>query len=230
MKDIYYIDLSLGYLCVCFGILLFLKLITSILDNNFYTLHVFVRKFSLIDLESPATPLELATYINGIYALPEELGERSLKSLKFSLYFEFIVMLFLYGTIFLLCMQLSMKFHITGRIFFQMLGWLQILEWILDIVEHVYLLKKIHPKTIPSSRNVHSMMQISTVCKYVIYLGTVVICLSIMVYFWLTGNYAYISLHYFTIIALEIIAFIILKKITAKDPKIILDKYSNVVN
>ena len=230
MKESFYIDISLSYLCICLGVLLFLKLIVSVLTNNFYTLHVFVRKFSLLDLESPATPLELATYINGIYALPQELGKKSLRSLKSTLYLDFLVMPFLYGTIFLLCMQLSMKFQIVGRIFFQMLGWLQILAWIFDIIGNVYLLKKIHPKTIPSAKNLHSMMQKNTLSKYIIYLGTVVICISIMIYFWLTGNYSYISLHYFIIIILEIIAFLILKKATAKDPKIILDKYSGVVN
>ena len=230
MNNLFSIDIPLTYLCVSLGILLLLKLILNFLSNNLYTLHVFVRKFSLLDLESPATPLELATYINGIYALPQDLGKKSLQSLKSTLYLEFLVMPFLYGTIFLLCMQLSIKFHITGRIFFQILGWLQIVAWILDIIENVYLLKKLHPKTTPSGKNLHSMMQKNMLSKYIIYLGTVVICISIMIYFWLTGNYSYISLHYFLVILLEIIAFLILKKITARDPKFILDKYSSVVN
>lgn len=220
----------LKYLCFSLGIVLVIGLLMNFLSNNFYTLHVFVRKFSFLDLGSPATPLELATYINGIYALPKALGERSLRSLKTYLALNFLFMPFWYGTIFLLCVQLSMKFTGSGHLFFLTLGWVQIIAWICDIIQSVFLLKKIHPKTVPSAQNIHSLMQKIGIIKWILSPGVLVICISIMIYLWLSGNYITSSLRFFIIIAIEIAFFLWLKKASTKDPEVVLDKYHDVVN
>jgi hypothetical protein len=108
-------DVNLNYICLLLAGALILSLLMSRLFNNYFTLHVFVRKFSLIDIKSPATPLELATYINGIFLLPKHLQQRSLRSLKGSLYIDFILMLMFYGIIFMFCIQISEKLSSARR-------------------------------------------------------------------------------------------------------------------
>jgi len=184
----------------------------------------------MLDLVSPATALELATYINGIYALPKQLGEKSIRSLKTNLYLDFLLMPLLYGTIFLLCMQISMKLPSFGHVLFASLAWAQIIPWICDIIENIYLLKKIHPQTIPSTPSVHAKYQLNGILKWSFSLGAVVCSISLLIYFWLTGEYLYASLYFFLIIILEIVVFFVLKKVTTKDPKIILDQYKDIGN
>lgn len=226
----FYIDISWDYFCIAFGAMLLVAFIMHLQSNHFFTLHVFVRKFSLIDIESPSTPLELATYINGIYALPEKLRAKSLRALKGNLLLDFLFMPLAYGTIFLLCMQISMKLTSVGHILFALIAWAQVIPWICDIIENIYLLNKIHAETKPSTPSVHKRVQVIEILKWSISLGAVVFSLSTLVYFWLAGVYFYESIHFLIIIIVEIILFFLLKKITSKDPKMILDQYRSVVN
>ncbi len=230
MNTHFYTDVFLNYLCILLGGTLIINLIMSRFYNNYFTLHVFVRKFSLIDIKSPATPLELATYINGIFALPKHLQQKSLLSLKGSLCLEFILMPLLYGTIFLLCIQISEKLDSFGRLLFQVLAWIQIIALICGITGNIYLLKKIHPATKPSSDSVHFLLQIIENLKWTVSLSAVVCSISLMIYFWFTGNYLYSSIHFFLIIIAEIFIFLVLKKILTNNPKVILEQYRDIVN
>ena len=91
MKIFFYLDVSWEYFCITFGAMLLIYFIMSLLSKNFYTLHVYVRKFSMIDLESPASSLELATFLKGIFKLPVDLAQNSLRSLKGHLFLNFIL-------------------------------------------------------------------------------------------------------------------------------------------
>jgi hypothetical protein len=230
MNISFYIDVSWMYLCISFGAMLLVSLIMNLQKNHFFTLHVFVRKFGLLDLQSPATPLELAVYINGIFALPKKLRDSSLRALKGNLFLDFLLMPLAYVSIFLLCMQISMKLTSAGHILFAILAWAQIIPWACDIIENIYLLKKIHPDAKPSKSFVHFCFQINEVLKWTFSLGAVVLCISTLAYFWLSGRYFYDSLHFILIILAEIVLFFIFKKLTTKNPKIILDQYRDVVN
>lgn len=230
MNTPFLIDVNLNYLWIFLAGALLASLVMSRLHNNYFTLHVFVRKFSLIDLKSPATPLELSTYINGIFLLPKHLQQKSLQSLKGSLYIDFILMPLLYGTIFLLSMLLSQKLSSRGQLLFEVLAWAQIIAFICGIISNIYLLQKIHPQTKPSSNSVHFLLQIIENSKWAVSLSAVVCSISIIVYFWFTGNYLYSSIHFILIIIAEIILFFIVKKIMSKNPKTVLEQYRDIVN
>lgn len=230
MNTPFYFDVNLNYVCLFLAGALLVSVLMNRLSNNYFTLHVFVRKFSLIDIKSPATPLELATYINGIFLLPKHLQQKSLRALKSTLYIDFAVMLLFYSTIFLLCMLISEKLLTSGRFLFQFLAWAQVIALICGFTGNVFLLKKIRPQTKPSSDSAHFLLQVMENSKWVISLGAVVCCISVMAYFWFSGNYLYSSLHFVIIILIEIIAFFILKKVVTKNPKRILEEYSDVVN
>lgn len=230
MNNLFYVDIGWVYFCIVFGAMLLVAFVMNIQSKYFYTLHVFVRKFSIIDLESPASALELATYIKGIFGLPPELSKKSISALRGSLYLDFLFMPLVYGSIFLFCMQVSMKLSAGGHWFFALLAWLQIIPWICDIAENIYLLKKIRPDVKTSTPRAHKLYQRIEIYKWIIVFIAIVCCTAMVFYFWLTGNYTYHSIQYLMLIISEIAVVFIMKKISDKTVRVNLDNYKNVSN
>ncbi|HUZ61358.1 MAG TPA: hypothetical protein VMU83_21465 [Hanamia sp.] len=226
----FYINISWIWFCIGFGAISLIGFIMHLQSKNFYTLHVFVRKFSIIDLEFPASPLELATYIKGIFLLPKELSAKSLRALNGQLYLHLLFIPLLYGTIFLLCMQLSHKMNFLGNYIFALLAWIQLIPLIFDYIENFYLLQKIRPDTDVSTQSVHNSFQLLGKLKWAISLSVAVFCISSLAYFWLTGNYSIHSLCFSIVIIGEIILLLLLLKITKNSSKINLDLYQNIGN
>ncbi len=230
MNTFFYIDFSWIYFCIAFGAMLFIGFIMNLQSKNFYTLHVFIRKFALIDLKSPASPLELATYINGIFKLPPDMAKKSLRALKGNLYLDFLFMPLAYGSLFLICMKISMQLTSFGHYLFAILAWIQIIPWICDILKNIYLLKKIRPNVEIPKPSQHAAYQFIEMVKWAFALSAVVCSISILFYFWLTGRYSYNSIYFLFIIIAEIFIIFILKKITSNSAKINLDQYRNSGN
>ena len=215
----FYVYISWIYFCVVFGIALICSLIMSLLSTNFYTMHVVIRKFSMLDLEFPASPQELVTFIKGIFKLPGVISKKSLKALKTQLYFHFLFIPFAYGSIFIACMKVSSKMTYFGHGLFATLAWMQVIPLICDVVETIYLLKKIGPEPAISNQTVHSAYVFLEVLKWVIALTAVICCFGAAFYFWLVGLYSDNSLHFLLIACAELIIFFILKKLTKKSEK-----------
>ena len=53
--------------CIAFGLMLFFSLIMGLQSRHFYTMDVVKKKFSIMDLELPATPTELVNLIKGLF-------------------------------------------------------------------------------------------------------------------------------------------------------------------
>lgn len=230
MSNFFYIDISWMYFCIVFGAMLIVAFIMNLQSKYFYTLHVFVRKFSIIDLQSPVSALELATYIKGIFMLPSELSQKSLRALKGNLYLNFLFMPLAYGSIFLLCMQISAKLTSIGHGLFAVLAWAQIIAWICGVAENIYLLRKMRPDLEVSKPSVHKRYQLIQICKWTIALIAIVFCISFIFYFWLAGRYTYSSVQYLILILAEMAVIFILKKISDKTLKVNLDDYKSVGN
>lgn len=226
----FYISNNGVIFCIIFGMVLLTSFIMNLLSKNLYTLHVFVRKFSILDLQFPATALELATYIRGIFLLPKELSSKSLRALKAQLYVDFLFMPFAYGTIFLLCILLSHKMNYVGNYIFTVLAWLQIIPLLCDMTENMYLLRKIRPDVTPSTPRIHKMYQLIVKIKWTIATIGVIFCVSALCYFWLTGNFSNSTLRYFIIVFVMILVVAALTKATANISKTDLDKYQNIGN
>lgn len=216
--------------CVIFGLMLLLGAFAKLLSKNFYTLHVFVRKFSILDLEFPDSSLELVTYIKGIFLLPKELSRRSLRSLKSYLYLDFIFIPLVYGSLFLLCLLISHKFTFWGHYIFLILAWLQIIPFICDATKNFFLLKKIRPDAQVSTNVIHKAYLALEKIKWLLALVAAVFSLSALFYFWVTGKYSAGSFRFLFIVIIEIAVFFILRKMFAKGSKIDLDKYQNIAN
>ncbi len=221
----FFINIEWGYFCVAFGAMLIISFIMSLQSAYFYTLDVIIRKFSILDLEFPTTPQELVIFIKGIFRLPPGLSEKSLHSLKNQLYLDFLFMPAAYGTIFILCMEVSIKMTSFGHGLFAILAWLQFIPWICDIIENIYLLKKIKAEPTASAPRVHKAYLILEFFKWGIALIAVVCSIAAIFYFWLVGRYSYNSLQYLVTIIAEIAVFAIAKKIAAKSDKEKLDQF-----
>jgi len=216
--------------CILFGAMALTGFIMHWQSKNFYTLHVFIRKFSMLDLQFPASALELATYIRGIFLLPKELSSRSLRALRRQLYADFLFIPLLYGTIFLLCILVSHKMSFLGNYIFTALAWIQIIPFVCDLAENFYLLQKIHPNVKASRPSVHKAYQSLGKIKWGIAGIAIVFCISTWCYFWLTGNFSYSSVKYLIVILLILIVLIVLIRVTANSSKIDLGQYQNIGN
>lgn len=230
MHFLFYINTGWSWIALCFGVMVLTGFIMHLQSKNFYTLHVFVRKFSILDLEFPASALELATYIKGIFLLPKELSSKSLRALKGRLWVHFLFIPFMYGTIFLLCMHVSHKMNFLGNYVFAILAWLQLIPFICDVIENCYLLQKIRPDPIVSTDFVHKTYQLLGKIKWGILLTAVVFSISALFYFWLTGHYSQRSTLFLLVLLGELILYIILLRLTANSSKIDLDQYQNIGN
>ena len=221
----FYLEINWIYFCIAFGAMLVISFIMNQQSKNFYSMHMVIRKFSIIDLEFPPSAMELAIFIKGIFLLPDELSKKSLHALKGQLYLDFIFMPAVYGSIFILCMKVSMKMTYAGHVFFAILAWLQCIAWICDIIENIYLLNKIKPQPVVSKPAVHIAYQINEIIKWGIALTAVVCSIAAIFYFWLVGLYSPNSINYFLIITAELIIIFIAKKITAKSEIEKLEKF-----
>ena len=85
----FYMHIDWIYFCIFFGAMLLISFIMSIQSANLYTMHVVLRKFSIIDLQFPASAQELVIFIKGIFQLPVELSKKSLSALKGTALFRF---------------------------------------------------------------------------------------------------------------------------------------------
>ena len=211
------IDNGWMLICVTTGLFLFLGLILRLQSRQFCTLDVVVRRFSIMDLEFPASPRELTNIINGIYQLPSNRSEKTLRFVKAHLYTDFLFMPFAYGSIFIACIKVSEKMYSFGHIVFVALAWLQILAWLLDVVENIYLLNKLKPTAIPSQESVHKAYQTLQVVKWGIALTGAICSLSALLYYWLIGNYATNSLTYLVILVIEVAAVFVAAKLIKKN-------------
>lgn len=230
MNFLFSINIGWAWFSIGFGATVLTGFIMHLQSKNFYTLHVFVRKFSILDLEFPASALELATYIKGIFLLPKELSSKSLRALKGRLWLHFLYIPFLYGTIFLGCMQVSHKMNFLGNYVFAILAWIQLIPFICDLIENFYLLQKIRPDAPVSTTFVHKTYQLLGKIKWGISLTAVVFSISALFYFWLTGHYSPRSAMFLIVLLAELIIVIILLRSTANSSKIDLDQYQNIGN
>lgn len=209
------IDNGWMLICITTGIFLLFGLILRIQSRQFCTLDVVIRRFSIMDLEFPASPREVTNIINGIYQLPTNRSEKTLRFVKAHLYTDFLFMPFAYGSIFLACIKVSEKMYSFGQSVFIVLAWLQIIAWLLDVIENIYLLNKLKPTTIPSKQSIHKAYQALQVFKWGIALTGAICSLSALLYFWLIGSYATESLTYLIILVIEVVAVLVAARFLA---------------
>jgi len=220
-----YIELTWVYFCIAFGAMLFLYLIMSLQSNNFFTKHVVVRKFSILDLEFPPSATDMTNFIKDIFSLPAAQAKKTSNALRNQFLLDFLFMPAFYGSIFILSMKVSMKMVYFGHKFFAVLAWIQFIAWLCDIIENIYLLNKIRPEPVVTGSAVFKSYEVLEALKWGIPLLASVCSIAAICYFWLAGVYSYDSLVYLVIIAIEIIVYLVAKKMTTKSEDKLLQKF-----
>ena len=215
------------HFCIAFGIALLINFIMTFQTRSLYLMHVVIRKFSIIDFEFPASASELTSLVKDIFRLPPQLAKKSLTAFKSQLYIDFLFMPAAYGAVFILCMKVSSKMIYFGHNFFILLAWLQLVSWLLDIIEKIYLLNKITPNPTVSAPGVQVAYTILEVVKWAIPLVAIVCSIAALFYFWLGGRYYSNSLYYIIILLIELTVFFALKKLTSRTEKQTLEDFSS---
>ena len=207
---------------IAFGLMLLFHFIMTLLSSHFYTKDGVEKKFSIIELELPASPIELVNLIRGLYRMSEKQEAiRSITALRKQLYIDFLFMPFAYGSIFILCMLVSAKMQSSfGFKIFYIFAWAQIIPWLCDIIENIYLLRKMKPHPPVSSVAVHKAYLLMECIKWSISLGAAICAVAAICYFWLAGHYEVQSLNYLAIIAGEIIVFALMGNFFLKKKKL----------
>ena len=209
--------------CIAFGLMLFFSLIMGLQSKHFYTMDVVKKKFSIMDLELPATATELVNLIKGLF--DTAVAPKSARAVKGQLWIDFLFMPCAYGSIFIICMLISNKMDSFGINVFKILAWAQAVPWLLDIIENIYLLSKIKKiETMCSNNNfdrrratskpgIHKAYLIMEGFKWGIALLAVNCAVAAIFYFFLSGHYGLHLLNYLLIVIAEIAGFFILSKL-----------------
>ncbi len=199
---------------ICVGLLLVSLCILIWQGRLFYTKDsAAIRKFSILELQMPATPEELVKLIKGIYKLPPVVTSITLRALKGQLWLNFLFMPLVYGSVFLLCWRVAQKMNTTvGYIVFTSLALVQLIPLICGIIEKIYLLKKIGPEPATSTIRQHKLYLWMEAVKWGLFLLAAVSGISVICYFWLSGDYTAGSLRFILIVIIEIIIFLLVAK------------------
>ena len=196
---------------VAFGGMLFATFIMSGQSRHLLIMDQVERRFSMINLEFPGTPKALVDIISHIFKLDNDKKNKTIKALKGQLLIDFFFFMpSCYGGIFLLSMKIATKMSsYTGRGFFTIFAWLQALAFLLDIIENIYIWRKIKPTLLPPGLTEYRAFQCLELIKWGIPLLAFVSGFSSLLYFWITGQYSIQSYVYIGLIAAEIILFIV---------------------
>lgn len=198
------------WFCIALGIALVASLAMSVLANNFLTRDGSVRRFSIMELEFPSTPLEIVNIIRGIYDLPPEQCIKGVRSLKIHFLLDFILFMpATYGGIFILCMKVSVRMGPYGRACFLVLAWLQLVAFVFDVVENIYLINKIKQDVCRSEVQVHKWYIRMEMAKWGIALLGAIGSFSVLLYYWVSGSYDDNSIPYVFAFLAEVFLFIV---------------------
>jgi len=218
-----HLHISEGWTIFCFllGVITVTILIMTFQGRNFYTQDVVLRRFSIMDLQFPSSPLELENLVKGIFALPADRSQKTLRALKGQLYVDFLFMPAAYGAIFILCMHVASKMSTFGQQLFSILAWAQVFAWICDIIENIFLLINLKPGIRISNGGIAKAYLISVLAKWAIALVALVCALSALFYFWLIGRYSEDSLPYLWIIGGELVLLVVIRLIIARKANVL---------
>lgn len=209
-----YIPVNWMSFCIATAFVFLLSYIMHAISRLFVTRDVLHKKFGILDLELASSPLELDNLLRGITKLEHLQAKKVFRALRMHLYVDFLFMPAAYGALFIACMQIARKMPEPGMTFFSILAWLQTAAWISDIIENIFLLKKIRQHEDQALQNTGTnffpTFQKLQFIKWGAALLALVCILSSLMYFWVSGFYSPASLKYILMFTAEILIFIVL--------------------
>lgn len=177
---------------ICLSILIILAVIlTAIMmgqEKKFFTQDPVRKKFTMLSLEFPGSAQEIYNLVQGIYALPGGESSQVLRALRSQLVTDFLFMPAAYGAIYVLNMQVYWLMPSDQGNFFLVLAWLQVIPWVCDIIENLFLFGRISKEARVCSKGVFTGYRILESLKWGISLFGVTCGVSSLFYLWLTGH------------------------------------------
>ena len=163
--------------------------IMDILALRFVTFTRVRRKFTIFDLEFTATPGELVQLLKGIDSLDLKQAMQVKKALRLHLFTDFLFMLCVYPGVAMLCIKTASKMKGIGDEIFLTLASIQMLAFLFDIIENVYLLNKLRKPEI-STPYVHRMYKRMVMTKWAIAIAGSICSIFGLLYFWIVGEFS----------------------------------------
>lgn len=177
------------------------------LGSKFKTVVRIERSFSILDLEFAGTSKELTLILKGIKRLSDPLDtKRCMQALKWQLYIDFLFMLTLYPLIAMMCIKVAMKMSNWGDNLYFYLAAAQLLPFIFDIAENVYLLKKINTPILSKTR-VYNIYKNVVLAKWLVALAGFICSAFGLLYFWVAGRFQPSTIRVPVILVLIVIAW-----------------------
>ena len=168
---------------------LFLAAIKMHLSRSFYTNFIFVRRFDMADLQFPASPVDFAFYINGVFAFESRRSKKILRVLKGYLLLNFLYYPAACLFVFALCQKAAEKLLGGAQVFFIVLAWLSLVACLFTFVTNTLLLVNIRQQVVGKSKHPTLLYQAALLVRYTLLLVPLVSVLSLFLYFWLSGSY-----------------------------------------
>lgn len=193
------------YVVLCFTVFLLTTAWLTAIARHFYTQSFTRLPFSIFDLEFALSEAQLVKLI-------EQTEEGVKKKLRLHLRVDFLFMAAVYPGIALLCYITAQKMEYGGRYLFLALAALQALPLLFDIIENGYLLRKLRRPVTSDGPVSFSVYQFLVKAKFAIALPGIVCAGSALLFFWLTGNYAYATLGYLGLMAAEVALALLLRR------------------
>lgn len=178
------------YFFILFASMLVFSTIMDVLATRFVTVTRIPRKFTIFDLEFTATPAELSGLIKGIDKLGDATWSAKVKkALRLHLLTDFLFMFCVYPGIAMLCIKTASKMTGIGEVLFLGLAIAQILAWLFDIIENLYLLNKLRQPEV-STLKVHLMYKRLVMTKWGIAITGAICSVFGLLYFWIVGEFS----------------------------------------
>jgi hypothetical protein len=184
----------------CFGVLTITSLCMNVVARNFF---IGVRPFSIFDLELPVSE-------RALYSLLSQIPKKARAALRTHLWIDFLFMPAAYLGITLLCYKTSMKMEHAGKWIFTGLAIMQLIPWLFDILENIFLLLKLSTVTPGETKETgggFGFFQFLVKTKFAISLTGFVCSIFGLLYFWIVGRYEKSSLLYLLIVLGLIVIF-----------------------
>lgn len=212
------IIISPYWIAVMAGIALLLAAVMNEISKNFVSLHVFIRKFKIFDLEFAATPLELSTYVNGIFSkeMPDDLSKKSYRSLKAFLILSIVCQVLIAVVFFFTCNAIAAFTFGIHSIFFLGLAWLQIISLVCGTVRVIFFLSYTRAGSTPLSAKRFKVNEVIEIIKWAIPLITGVVIISYFLFIWFSGNVNPQLLDIVMLLVAEIFIVFLVKKYLIK--------------
>lgn len=184
-----------------FTLFLFTTLWMSALARRFRTVDTDLGEvpFSIFDLQFPSSETELCKLLSSATSDGKW-------ALRMHLLVDFLFMIAVYPMIAILCLALGEKTGM-GKYFFWLIAALQMVAFLFDILENLYLLRRLRK---PQVSGGFGRFTFFVYAKFMLAFLGVSVTLPVIFYFWMTGTTAAGTLQYIGIAILEVVVFMLI--------------------